>query len=264
MPLSWRFGGRFDTVRSMTRSQPHRRHSRLAIFAAAAALLTVSLMVTGSARGSDEVMKDMAENQPPSWIKWLGWSGDGLRIAWREGAFGTGNSPGKPIWIARLNAQGAIVDRHYRQADVQKALDTRGIRRRGQAEIEELTPLDALVRTRAGEVLAVAVRGAPPVLAVLRRNGDDYDVVARRQVIGPVETLRVNAAESPDGRLLALVVHTGRVKRRQASLLVIPLQPRAQTRRQAELPSAVTPVEAAPARSKRPDAKREKPVKPAK
>ena len=185
---------------------------------------------TGLSQSNDEVMKAMAASEPPSWIKWLGWATDGTRIAWREGPHGTGNVPGKPIWIARLNSKGAIVDRHFRRTQLQKALDSRGIRRRPQAEIEEVGPLDVLIQTRAGEVLAVAVRGNPPVLAVLRKVGSDYQVVARKQVMGPVTKLRVNAAEQPAGKLMAIVAHTGRDQRRQGSLFIVPLQPRAQAR----------------------------------
>jgi|GEM_PF-2768037 len=229
--------------------------------AVAAAIIGTAALVASAASGAppprkDNVMRDLASSRPPSWIKWLGWATDGTRIAWRQGPHGTGNVPGKPIWIARLGERGAIVDRHYRRTQLQKALDSRGIRRRPQAVIEEVTPLDNLIKTNAGEVYAVVVRGNPPILAILRRAGTEYKVVARRQVLGPVDRIRVNAAEQPAGRLMAVVAHTGRLQRRQANLFIIPLQPAAfrgtKTKGQASkvasagsataLPKAVTPV----------------------
>ena len=208
--------------------------------------MTIAESKQATAQSNDQVMRDMAASAPPSWIKWLGWARDGTRVAWRQGTHGTGNVPGRPIWIARLDKRGAIVDRHHRRTEIQKALDSRGIRRRAQAEIEEVSALDVLVRSRAGEVLAVAVRGSPPVLAILRNADGEYHVVARRQVIGPVARLRVNAAEQPAGRMMAIVAHTGREQRRQGSLFIVPLQPKVTQVEGVQLPKQVTPVATTP------------------
>ena len=192
-------------------------------------LLLLSSVWTAAAYANppqETVTRELAATRPPSWIKWLGWAADGTRIAWREGEHGTGNVPGRPVWIARLNPQGAIVDRHFRRTAVQKALDSRGIARRSPLLVEDVTPRDALVQTSAGELYAVALRGNPPTVAVLRKRGQEYGLLARKQVLGPAVDLRVTAEEEPGGRLMVLVVHTGRDRRRQASLFILQLQPK--------------------------------------
>ncbi len=189
-------------------------------------LALAAVALTAGQPAADEVMRQMAASRPPSWIKWLGWSGDATRIAWRQGPPGTGNAPGKPVWIARLDPRGAIVDRHYRKTSIKKALEARGIRRRPPLLVEQVGPADALVRTRAGELYAVAVRGTPPTLLVMRRTDNGYKPLARKPVLGPASSVRVTAEEEPGGRLMAMVVHTGRDMRRQASLFIVPLQPR--------------------------------------
>lgn len=175
---------------------------------------------------------------PPAWIQWLGWSEDGRRIAWREGPADRQQAPGQPIEIARLDARGAIVDRLHVEKDVNPALGQRRIRMRRVAQVQRVAPGDLLVRTDAGRLFAVALRGTPAQVAVLEKRGDAYEPVARWAVRSPASRIEVAAFPDLARRLVAVVVHSGAGKARQASLMVLPLV--AEATATTALPAAAT------------------------
>jgi hypothetical protein len=164
---------------------------------------------------------------PPAWMKFLGWSSDGTRIAWREGAAGGRSRPGDPVRIARLDESGVIVDRLFVRDDVSKYLQVRRIRiaNGNLAQAEQVTPADVVLRVKSGRLFAVAVRGQPAQVAVLEKRTDGYEPVALMPVRSPTAQVRAEGWESPDGRLVAFVVHSGSGAARQATLVVVPAAP---------------------------------------
>ena len=157
-------------------------------------------------------------------MQWLGWSTDGRRLAWRQGGAKDPQRPGRPLEIARVDKRGAIVDRLHVATDVRAALHARHIFVRHVAELQRVAPADVLVRAAAGQVFAVVVRGNPAQAAVLAKRGGAYEPVARWAVRSPATQVEAAGFADDDGRLLALVVHTGAGRSRQASLIVVPLQ----------------------------------------
>ncbi len=164
---------------------------------------------------------------PPAWMKFLGWSSDATRIAWREGAAGGRSRPGDPVRIARLDESGVIVDRLFVRDDVSKYLQVRRIRvaNGNLAQTEQVTPADVVLRVKSGRLFAVAVRGQPAQVAVLEKRADGYEPVALMPVRSPTTQVRAEGWESPDGRLVAFVMHSGNGASRQATLVVVPAAP---------------------------------------
>ena len=187
---------------------------------------------------------------PPAWMQWHGWSDDGQFLAWREGNSEQQMARGQPVEIARVDAKGAILAREHIVENPAAVLEARHIHLRAVAETEAVTPSDVLVRTTGQRLLAVLARDEPaPIAGVMEKRGDEYHLRARWQVRGPVEDIRVTAAEDEQHRRLALIVHTGRGKSQQGTLLVLPLMPGSSFNAPADLPAAATP--AAPDAAKR-------------
>lgn len=166
----------------------------------------------------------MTAATPPGWIRWLGWSADSREIAWRDGAPGTWHRSGDPCWTARLDDEGAVVSRARLTRSISAALGAKKIRRRGLPELERLTPRDTLLRASNGTLVAVVLRGDPPVLGVLVRQGGEYVPVTTQQVRGPADTLLVEAFESPDNSMLAITAVSGVGDGREGVLYVLPLK----------------------------------------
>jgi len=162
------------------------------------------------------------ETPLPAWIHWLGWSTDGTRFAVRQGPRGTGNRTGHPVWIARIDQSRRIVDRLYQRGRVRDALRKRTIARRGWRYCEQVGPADALIRTRNRQLFAVVLRGAPPVVAVLRRDHGTYRVLVTYPVRAPARMLKASGYETRDKRTIAILAQTGSGSSRQATLFVLP------------------------------------------
>ncbi|MCO4762904.1 MAG: hypothetical protein KC502_15420 [Myxococcales bacterium] len=162
---------------------------------------------------------------PPTWVWWLGWSRKSDRIAWRSGKFGTGNRKNDPIWVARLGPTGKVAARAYFKNNPAKVLQARSIVRRSRLLSEQVGPADVLLRTRHGRLLAVVVRGDPPVVSVLCKDGGVYRPVAMESVRGPTRRIYAYGFESPDHRFVAVVATTGVYLHAQTSLFIVPLAP---------------------------------------
>ncbi len=162
------------------------------------------------------------ETPLPAWIHWIGWSTDGARFAVRQGPHGTGNRTGHPVWIARIDKSRRIVDRLYKRGRVRAALRKRTIARRGWRYCEQVGPADALIRTRNRQLFAVVLRGAPPVVAVLRRDHGTYRVLVTYPVRAPAQVLKASGYETRDRDTIAILAQTGSGSSRQATLFVLP------------------------------------------
>jgi hypothetical protein len=168
--------------------------------------------------------------EPPAWIQWLGWSEDGRRIAWREGSASEPRRPGQPIEIARLDAQGGILDRVHVTTEVLPSLHARRIRVQPPVQTDQATPGDVVLQTARGSLLAVAVRGEPAVAAVLRKHSGKYEPIARWDVRSPATHVTAQGFEDDAHRLLAIVATTGQGKSAQAHLILVPLTDLPQSR----------------------------------
>lgn len=160
---------------------------------------------------------------PPAWIQWLGWSEDGRRIAWREGKADEPRRPGQPIEIARLDAQGGVLDRVHVTTEVLPSLHARRIRILPPVASEQATPSDVVLQTAGGHLLAVAVRGEPAVAAVLRKKSGQYEPIARWDVRSPATRMTAVGFEDDAHKRLAIVATTGQGRTAQAHLIVVPL-----------------------------------------
>jgi len=185
---------------------------------------------------------------PPAWMQWHGWSDDGQFIAWREGYLRQQMARGQPVEIAQLDAKGGIIAREHIVENPAAVLEARHIHIRQEAQTEEVSPTDVLVRTASQRLFAVIVRDNPAMCGVLERRGAEYMLVARWPVRSPADSIRVTATEADNHRLLALIMHTGQARSHQGTLLVLPLTPGSSFNAPANLPAAATPAAPDPAK----------------
>ncbi len=196
-----------------------------------------------------------ADQARPAWFHWIGWSTDGRFAAWRQGHSRETNKPGTPVWLARVQANGVRGAATLSRGPVRKTLAEHGIRGRVWVWRDQITPVDVILRTRNDVLLAVVVRGVPPVLAVLRKWQGEYEVVANRAVPGPVVSINSQAFESSGGDRIAVLARTHTAQTTSAWLFTLPLSGRpvppskptsAKPAPTVDAPSASTPVTTKP------------------
>ena len=168
-----------------------------------------------------------------AWVRFLGWSADGRRVAWRTGTQGQFNIPGQPCDIARLHPSGRIQDRVHVTGDVTAALVARHIHSVPLAARQQVTARDGLVQDRAGHLWAGLVRDN--LAAILYKRDKAYLPLWRMAL--PTVALSVDLAgfENPKGDLMALVIEARMGRATAAALLVVPTS--------LELADAVSPTE---------------------
>jgi hypothetical protein len=181
-----------------------------------------------------------AENPAPSagqlidraaWLRFLGWSADGRRIAWRSGSPASSNVPGQPCLVARLDDGGRELDRLRIDESVTEALVSRRIHSVPAVPRERVTPRDMLVRSSNGQLWAAL--GRDRLAAVLVKARDGYQPLWRWPLRAVVTAIDLTAFENAQGDLLALVVQLQLGRHSAAALLVVPTQ--------LDLPATATP-----------------------
>ena len=160
----------------------------------------------------------------PTWIHWLGWARDNRFVAWRQGEGRGQNRPGAALWLAEVGADGKLRRPRRMTGDTKKLLLEHDIHGRVWVWRDRVAAMDVLMRSRLGTLLAVVVRPNPPTLAVLHKWQDEYELVARRRVPGPVTTLEALAFESPDGSMVAVLAHTESGQARLSTMFILPLK----------------------------------------
>jgi hypothetical protein len=156
-----------------------------------------------------------------AWIKVLGWSADGSRLAFRAGAAATANRPGDPCTIVRLRPTGQVAATLVVQRDILQALIDRRIHSVRSAPSEAVSDKDVLLAPL-DERLAAVVRDAPMELAVLRRDRTGRYQPVLRQPIAAGEALQAWAFGNPTGTLVAVVAEVRTDRGHSAYLFVIP------------------------------------------
>jgi hypothetical protein len=156
-----------------------------------------------------------------AWIKFLGWSADGSRLAFRPGAAATANRPGDPCTIVRLGPTGHIAATLVVQRDVMQALIDRRIHSVRSAPSEAVSDTDVLLAPL-DERLAAVVRDAPTELAVLRRDRSGRYQPVLRQPLAAGDSLQAWAYGNPTGTLVAVVAEVASGQDKFAYLFVIP------------------------------------------
>lgn len=174
-----------------------------------------------------------------AWVRFLGWSADGRRLAWRSGSQASSNVPGQPCLVARLDDAGRELDRLRIDESVTEALVSRRIHSVAPAPRERVTPLDMLVRSSNGQLWAALSRDR--LAAVLVKARDGYQPLWRWPLRAVATAIDLTAFENSRGDLLALVIQVQLGRRSAAALLVVPTQ--------LDLPAGATPSGTAPADS---------------
>ncbi len=170
-------------------------------------------------------------------MRFLGWSADGTRVAWRAGPQGKLNKPGQPFEIARVDTNGSLQDRIHVATDITAALVAGRIHSVPLAERQQVTPRDALVQDRSGHLWAGLVRDN--LAAILYKTHKAYQPLWRRVLPAAAVSVDLAGFESPTGGLIALVIEARMGRATAAALLVVPTA--------VELPSTASPSQGAPA-----------------
>lgn len=155
-----------------------------------------------------------------TWVRFLGWSADSKRVAWRSGTAGQFNVPGQPCAIARLDGEGRLVDQTRIDSDVTAALVARRIHSVPLADRQQVAARDALVRDRAGHLWAGLVRNN--LVAILYKRAKHYVSLWKDTLPAPSAAVSLAGFESPNGSLMALVVEARMGRTSAATLLVVP------------------------------------------
>lgn len=155
-----------------------------------------------------------------AWVRFLGWSADGRRIAWRAGSSASSNVPGQPCLIARLDADGRELDRLRVDEAVGEALVSRRIHSVPAAPRERVTALDVLTRSANGRLWAAL--GRERLAALLVKDAGGYQPLWRWPLRAVATAVDLTAFDNPQGDLLALVVEVRLGRRSAAALLVMP------------------------------------------
>lgn len=155
-----------------------------------------------------------------AWVRFLGWSADGRRIAWRAGPQGQYNTPGQPCDIARLDASGRVVDQVHIAGDVTAALVARRIHSVPLGTHQQVTARDGLVRDRAGHLWAGLVRDN--LAAILYKRDKAYLPLWRMALPASALSVDLVGFENPIGDLMALVIEARMGRATAAALLVVP------------------------------------------
>lgn len=212
-------------------SDPIRRANPLVHMAMALTLVLAPQMAVASectaARGEVTPLASAA------WVRFLGWSADGRRVAWRTGSQGQFNTPGQPCEIARLRASGQLQDRVHISGDVTAALVARHIHSVPLAVRQQVTPRDGLVRDRAGHLWAGLVRDN--LAAVLYKRDKAYLPLWRMALPAVAISVDLAGFENPQGDLMALVIEARMGRATAAALVVVPTS--------LDLPDAVSPTD---------------------
>jgi hypothetical protein len=174
-----------------------------------------------------------------AWVRFLGWSADGRRMAWRSGSQASSNVPGQPCLVARLDDSGRELDRLRIDESVTEGLVSRRIHSVPQAPRERVSPLDVLVRSSNGQLWAALSRDR--LAAVLVKASGGYQPLWRWPLRAVATAIDLTAFENGQGDLLALLVQVQLGRRSAAALLVVPTQ--------LDLPAAATPSGTASAHS---------------
>lgn len=167
------------------------------------------------------------------WVRFLGWSADGRRVAWRSGTTGQFNVPGQPCDIARVNAAGQLVDRTHIASEITAALVARRIHSVPLSDQQQVTARDALVRDRAGHLWAGLVRDN--LAAILYKRTRHYQPLWKTALPAPSAAVTLAGFESPAGDLIALVLEARMGRTSAATLLILPTT--------LDLPEAVSPTD---------------------
>ncbi|MBP46884.1 MAG: hypothetical protein CMH53_03015 [Myxococcales bacterium] len=178
---------------------------------------------TTKRRTGQDILIHSSQLAVPAWVKWIGWSKSGDRLAWRTGKAGTGNNVGAPVWLGHLDFQGTLVKRRFLAHEPGRRLKKATVRRRSRATSRPAGPLDVVMRTPRGEFFAVALRPDMQRLAILRRQGQDYQPVVQMAVAGHSKRVLAWGYPSPNGRWLAVAIHVGRARAQRAMLIIVPL-----------------------------------------
>lgn len=156
-----------------------------------------------------------------AWVRFLGWSAEGNRIAFRTGPQGAANRPGDPCTVVRVGPGGATQARLRVEGDTLKALGERRIHSVKPAVREAVTPGDVLLG--AGDTLfAVVGRDHPAELAVLRRTPEGHYQAVWRQALVREAPFDAWAWPSPTGTLWAIAIESGPETKRRAFLILVP------------------------------------------
>lgn len=156
-----------------------------------------------------------------AWVRFLGWSTEGNRIAFRSGPQGAANRPGDPCTVLRVGPDGATQARLRVEGNTLKALGERRIHSVKPAAREAVTPNDVLLG--AGETLfAVVHREAPAELAVLRKEPDGRYYAVWREALARSAPFDAWAWPSPTGTLWAIAIESGPETKKRAFLILVP------------------------------------------